>query len=65
MTVKGKTYRLEGKLTQDPSFPTVDMSGKVLRMNGQVMWSGRSSEGFGGVNSRIWGTSPDSSLLAG
>jgi hypothetical protein len=50
LTVNGKTYRLEGKLTQGRPFPTVDMSGKVIRMNGQVNWSGQSSDGFGGVN---------------
>ena len=49
LTVKGKTYRLEGKLSQGPPFPVTDMSGKILRIVGQVSWSGRSADGFGGV----------------
>jgi hypothetical protein len=49
LTVKGKTYRLEGKLSQGLPFPVTDMSGKVLRIAGQVSWSGRSADSFGAV----------------
>jgi hypothetical protein len=50
LTVKDKTYRLEGKLTQGPPFPLGDTNGKILRMVGQVTWSGRSADGFGSAN---------------
>ena len=49
LTVKDKTFRLEGKLAQGPPFAMWDASGKLLRMAGQVQWIGRSPDGSGNV----------------
>jgi hypothetical protein len=29
LTIKGRTYRIEGKLSQDPAYPVGDMTGKI------------------------------------